>query len=178
MAETGFTLFGTAIGACAIAWGPRGVIGVQLPEGSEAATRARISEYFADATESSPPQGIQHAIDEIIALLKGSRDDLADIELDWDGVPEFHRRVYELTRAVPPGKTITYGDIANRLGQPGSAQAVGQALGRNPFPIVVPCHRVLAAGGKDGGFSGAGGVATKRRMLVIEGAIADEPTLF
>jgi methylated-DNA-[protein]-cysteine S-methyltransferase len=178
MTELGFAVFGTAIGPCAIAWGPRGVVGVQLPEDSEAATRARVSEYFGEATESEPPQGIRHAIDEIVALLEGSREDLTDIEVDWHGVPDFHRRVYELTRAVPPGKTITYGDIANQLGQPGSAQAVGQALGRNPFPIVIPCHRVLAAGHKDGGFSGAGGVATKRRMLVIEGAIADEPTLF
>ena len=87
-----------------------------------------------------------------------------------DGVPEFHRRVYEAARAIPPGNTLSYGDIAKRVGAPGAARAVGQALGRNPFPIVVPCHRVLAAGGKIGGFSAQGGVATKRRMLAIEGA--------
>jgi methylated-DNA-[protein]-cysteine S-methyltransferase len=93
-------------------------------------------------------------------------------------VPEFNRRAYEIARAIPPGKTLTYGDIAHRMGLPGSAQAIGQAMGNNPFPIVVPCHRVMAAGGKDGGFSARGGVVTKRRMLVIEGALADEPTLF
>ncbi len=87
-----------------------------------------------------------------------------------DGVPEFHRRVYEAARAIPPGNTLSYGDIAKRAGVPGAARAVGQALGRNPFPIVVPCHRVLAAGGKIGGFSAQGGVETKRRMLEIEGA--------
>ncbi len=91
-------------------------------------------------------------------------------------VPEFNRRVYAVARAVPPGETITYGEIAERIGERGAAQAVGQALGRNPFPIVVPCHRVLAADGGLGGFSAHGGVATKRRMLAIEGAGA--PTLF
>jgi methylated-DNA-[protein]-cysteine S-methyltransferase len=111
-------------------------------------------------------------------LLGGARQDLASVPLDFSGVPSFNRRAYEVARTIPPGKTLTYGDIAHRLGQPGSAQAVGQAMGHNPFPIIVPCHRVLAAGGKDGGFSARGGVGTKRRMLVIEGALADEPTLF
>ena len=113
-----------------------------------------------------------------MALLGGARPDLTSVPLDLSGVPEFHRRAYEVARTIPPGRTLTYGDIAHRLGQPGSAQAVGQAMGHNPFPIIVPCHRVLAAGGKDGGFSARGGVGTKRRMLVIEGALADEPTLF
>jgi methylated-DNA-[protein]-cysteine S-methyltransferase len=121
---------------------------------------------------------VRAAVDGIVALLDGEHRDLAEIELDLAAVPEFHRRAYEIARTIPPGKTLTYGDIAHRLGMPGSAQAVGQAMGHNPFPIVVPCHRVLAAGGRDGGFSARGGVATKRRMLVIEGALADEPTLF
>ncbi len=94
------------------------------------------------------------------------------------GVPDFHRRVYDIVRCIPPGQTLTYGDIARRLGLPGSAQAVGRAMGRNPFAPIVPCHRVLAAGGKDGGFSAHGGVGTKRRMLVIEGVLAEETTLF
>ena len=85
-----------------------------------------------------------------------------------EGVAGFHRRVYDAARAIPPGKTLAYGEIAERIGAPGAARAVGQALGRNPFPIVVPCHRVLAAGGKIGGFSAHGGTATKRRMLAIE----------
>jgi methylated-DNA-[protein]-cysteine S-methyltransferase len=178
MTAHGFTLFATAIGTCGIAWGERGVVGVQLPEGSDAKTGARLKGRFPEAAESSPPQDIRRAIDDIVALMRGEAADLADIVLDMDQVPEFHRRVYEIARTIPPGKTISYGDIANRLGMAGSAQAVGQALGRNPFAIIVPCHRVLAAGGKDGGFSANGGVATKRRMLVIEGALADEPTLF
>jgi methylated-DNA-[protein]-cysteine S-methyltransferase len=178
MRATGLTLFRTAIGSCGIAWNERGVVGVQLPESSDARTRARMIERFPGMAESRCPRDIQPAIDSIVALMQGKRIDLAYITLDMDGVPDFNRRVYEITRTIPPGKTISYGSIANRLGMPGSAQAVGQALGRNPFAIIVPCHRVLAAGGKDGGFSANGGVATKRRMLVIEGALADEPTLF
>jgi methylated-DNA-[protein]-cysteine S-methyltransferase len=178
MRATGSTLFRTAIGSCGIAWNERGVVGVQLPESSDARTRARMIERFPAMAESRCPRDIQPAIDSIVALMQGKRIDLAYITLDMDGVPDFNRRVYEITRTIPPGKTISYGSIANRLGMPGSAQAVGQALGRNPFAIIVPCHRVLAAGGKDGGFSANGGVATKRRMLVIEGALADEPTLF
>ncbi|MGV9364877.1 methylated-DNA--[protein]-cysteine S-methyltransferase [Amycolatopsis sp. NPDC003731] len=175
---TGFTVFETAIGACGLAWRDDVVIGTSLPEGSASATRAWLIRRFPDAVEGPPPAPVQEAVDGIVALLVGARQDLASVALDMAGVPEFNRRAYEVARTIPPGRTLTYGDIAHRLGQPGSAQAVGQAMGHNPFPIIVPCHRVLAAGGKDGGFSARGGVGTKRRMLVIEGALADEPTLF
>ncbi|WP_290057853.1 methylated-DNA--[protein]-cysteine S-methyltransferase [Amycolatopsis solani] len=175
---TGFTVFGTAIGDCGLAWRDDVVVGTSLPEGSQARTRAWLLKRFPDAVEGTPPAAVQAAVDGIVALLNGTRPDLASIPLDFSAVPEFNRRAYEIARRIPPGKTLTYGDIAHRLGQPGSAQAVGQAMGHNPFPIIVPCHRVLAAGGKDGGFSARGGVETKRRMLVIEGALADEPTLF
>jgi methylated-DNA-[protein]-cysteine S-methyltransferase len=178
MTAQGFAVFDTAIGDCGIAWNERGITAIQLPEGSEAHTRARLTARLPKAVESTPPEEVRHAIDGIVSLMDGKRADLTDIALDYEGVPEFHHRVYELIRSIPAGKTLTYGDIANILGMPGGAQAVGQAMGRNPFPILVPCHRVLAAGGKDGGFSARGGVATKRRMLVIEGALADEPTLF
>ena len=117
------------------------------------------------------------ARDDIIALLAGEPRDLADIPLDMSEVPPFHQRVYAVARAIPPGATFTYGEIAARIGEPGAARAVGQALGRNPFPPIVPCHRVLAAGGRTGGFSARGGVATKMRMLTIEGArLAGAPT--
>ncbi|MEV6908731.1 methylated-DNA--[protein]-cysteine S-methyltransferase [Amycolatopsis sp. NPDC051071] len=178
MTATGYAVFGTAIGDCGIAWNERGVIAVQLPEGSEEKTRTRLTARLPEAVESTPTDEVQRAIDGVVSLLGGKRTDLTGVELDYEGVPEFHHRVYEFIRSIPAGKTLTYGDIANSLGMPGGAQAVGQAMGRNPFPIIVPCHRVLAAGGKDGGFSARGGVATKRRMLVIEGALADEPTLF
>ncbi len=170
MTAYGFTLFDTAIGHCGIAWGERGVVGLQLPEAGEPETRARMLHRFPAAAENGAPPEVQRAVSGIVALLHGEASDLSDIALDMDGVPAFHRRVYEVARAIPPGKTLSYGDIAARVGAGGAARAVGQALGRNPFPIVVPCHRVLAAGGKIGGFSAQGGVATKLRMLAIEGA--------
>ena len=170
MGAQGVTLFDTAIGRCGIAWGGRGIVGVQLPETHEAATRSRLLRRFPDARESPPPPAVRSAVYAITALLRGERTDLAGVALDMDGLPEFHRRVYEAARTIPPGSTRSYGEIAKALGEPGSARAVGQALGRNPFAIVVPCHRVLAAGGRAGGFSATGGVGTKLRMLAIEGA--------
>jgi methylated-DNA-[protein]-cysteine S-methyltransferase len=171
-----FTLFDTALGRCAIAWGPHGIVAVQLPEADDDALRARMGRAVPGVRESVPPAEVQEAIGAIVALLSGAPRDLATAVLDMESVPGFHRRVYAVARAIPPGETITYGEIAERIGERGAAQAVGQALARNPFPIIVPCHRVLAAGGALGGFSARGGVATKRRMLAIEGAGA--PALF
>jgi methylated-DNA-[protein]-cysteine S-methyltransferase len=173
---TGFTLFDTAVGRCGIAWSARGVTGVQLPEGTAAATRTRLEERCAPAVETKPPAHIRHAIDALVALLSGDDVDLSTITLDMEGVPVFHQRVYAIARAIPPGATLSYSDVADRLGVAGSARAVGHALGHNPFPLIVPCHRVLAAGGRLGGFSAGGGTATKRRLLAIEGAL--QPTLF
>jgi methylated-DNA-[protein]-cysteine S-methyltransferase len=175
----GFALFDTAIGRCGIGWGGRGLVCVQLPEAREAATRARVLQRCPDAREASPPPDVRRAIDGIVALLRGEAVDLSSVALDMDRVPSSHRRVYQVARTIPPGATLTYGDVAERIGAPGASRAVGQALGRNPFPIVVPCHRVIAAGGKIGGFSANGGVTTKRRLLSIERAHADRaPTLF
>lgn len=175
----GFALFDTALGRCGIAWGGEGVVGVQLPEPRELETRVRLLQRFPDAREGSPPPDVQRAVDSIVALLRGESTDLSTIALDMERVPPFHRRVYEAARAIPPGATLSYGDIAARLGSPGSARAVGQALGRNPFAIVVPCHRVLAAGGKVGGFSANGGIATKLRLLSIESMCSNgAPALF
>jgi O-6-methylguanine DNA methyltransferase len=168
MTANGFALFDTAIGKCGIAWNDRGVAGIQLPEAGEAETRARMLNRFPAAGEAEPPPAMRRALESIAALLQGEPSDLSSITLDMDGVPPFHRRVYEVARAIPPGKTLAYGDIAARLGTRGAARAVGQALGQNPFPVVVPCHRVLAAGGKVGGFSAHGGLSTKLHMLAIE----------
>ena len=166
----GFALFDTEIGRCGIAWGARGIIGVQLPMGREAQTRARLLERYPGVVEAAIPPDVQQALDDIVALLRGDARDLSGVMLDLENVPPFHRRVYEAARAIVPGATASYGEIAMQLGAPGSARAVGQALGRNPFAIVVPCHRVLAASGKVGGFSANGGIATKLRMLAIESA--------
>jgi methylated-DNA-[protein]-cysteine S-methyltransferase len=179
MTEHGFTFFDTAIGRCGIAWSERGVIGVQLPESDPLKTRARLLKRSPDLREGQPPPDVQRAIDAIVALLRGEASDLTQVALDLDQVPAFERRVYDVARTIAPGATISYGEIATRLGDRGLARDVGQALGRNPFPLIVPCHRVLAAGGKVGGFSANGGVTTKLRLLTIERArTSDAPTLF
>ncbi len=170
MRTHGFILFDTAIGQCGIAWSGRGVAGVQLPEVREIETRARVLRRFPGAREALPPPDAQRALDGIVALLCGEASELHTVVLDMDGVPPFHRRVYDVARTIPPGATLSYGGVAARLGAPGSARAVGQALGQNAFPLIVPCHRVLAAGGKIGGFSANGGIRTKLRLLSIEGA--------
>jgi methylated-DNA-[protein]-cysteine S-methyltransferase len=169
MRTGGFALFETTIGPCGLAWSAQGIVGVQLPERSEHSTRARLRTRFPDASEAPVPPAIAPAREAIVRHLRGEPSDLSTIPLDMVGVPSFHRRVYEVTRTIPAGTTRSYGEVAARAGSPGSARAVGQALGRNPFAIVVPCHRVVAAGGRVGGFSASGGVATKLRLLAIEG---------
>ncbi len=178
MAEQNFALFETAIGAVGIAWNARGLIGVQLPHADEAATRRRMRQRFPTAHESAPTLIVQNAIDGMTALLRGEPRDLTDIEIDNSETPDFNAKVYAVTRQIPPGKTITYGEIATQLGDKLLARDVGQALGQNPCPIVMPCHRVLAANAKPGGFSAAGGVVTKLKLLSIEGAQPGGPTLF
>ena len=174
-----FAIFDSAIGPCGIIWGERGITGVQLPMGSEEKTRKRILQRNGDVTEAPPTAEVQSAIGGMIELLAGKPNDLLDVALDLDDVPEFNRGVYDIARRIPPGKTMTYGDIAKKLGGVELSRDVGQALGRNPCPIVVPCHRVLAAGNKPGGFSANGGVVTKLKMLAIEGAAVNHtPNLF
>jgi methylated-DNA-[protein]-cysteine S-methyltransferase len=163
-------VFESAIGTCGIAWNSRGVVGVQLPERDAATTRERLARRFPKLKETDPPNDISAAISRIVALLRGERIDLTSVEVDMDRVPAFDREVYIAARAIPPGATRTYGEIAKRIGQPGAARDVGVALARNPFAIVVPCHRVVAANGKTGGFSAGGGVKTKLRLLAIESA--------
>lgn len=175
----GFCLFETAIGACGIAWTDQALAAVQLPESTPQGTRERLLRYTGAVSEGVPPAFVASAILRVQQLLAGAHDDLCDLPLDLEGVPAFHRKVYEVTRAIPPGEVLTYGEIARRIGEPGAARAVGQALGRNPFAPVIPCHRVLAAGGRSGGFSAEGGANTKLRMLEIERARLDgEPGLF
>jgi len=180
MAALGFALFPTAIGDCAIVWHAQALVGVYLPEATPALLRRRIARRFASLPELPVPASFQRAVDDITALLRGEHRDLLDVPLNLAGLPAFHCAVYEIARHIPPGETMTYGEIAQRLDDPGSSRAVGQALGRNPFPIVVPCHRVLAASGGLGGFSAPGGQLTKRKLLAIEGARVNEaaPGLF
>ena len=174
-----FALFDTPVGPCGIAWGTRGIIGVQLPEKPPAALRSRLRPRYPDATEAPAPGEISVAIEKLLALLRGERVDLGHLDLDLADVAPFDVAVYAVARVIPPGATVTYGEIAAKVGRPGAAREVGQALGRNPFPLIVPCHRVVAAGGKLGGFSARGGAAMKRRLLAIEHARAGRgPDLF
>ena len=176
--DLNFTLFQTAIGCCGIVWSGRGIAGVQIAEKSEQSARNHTARRYPHAEEGAPPSDVQRAIADIVALLNGEAKDLSHIALDLDGVPDFNRRVYDVARAIRPGETLSYGEIAARLGDRNLARDVAQALSQNPFPVIVPCHRVLAAGGKIGGFSAPGGVRTKLRMLSIEGARYGAPTLF
>lgn len=181
MPTLAFILFATPLGHCAVAWSERGLTGVQLPEQDEAATRKRMTRRFPGCAENSAPLWVQAVIQAMVALLEGKPREpanLSNVVLDMDGVPPFHQRVYALTRKIAPGQTLSYGELAQQLGEPGAARAVGQALGANPFAPVVPCHRVLAANGRSGGFSANGGVSTKLRLLQIEGASINGPGLF
>jgi methylated-DNA-[protein]-cysteine S-methyltransferase len=178
MSELGFTIFHTAVGSCGIVWSERGIVGVLSFESSKRAASARLHRRYPEAREAIPPADVQRVIDDIVGLLDGEPRDLNHATLDMAGCADFHRRVYEIARTIPAGATLTYGEIAERLGDRILARDVGEALSRNPWPIIVPCHRVLAAGGKTGGFSAPGGVVTKLRLLSIEGAQPGGPTLF
>ncbi|WP_083884341.1 methylated-DNA--[protein]-cysteine S-methyltransferase [Nocardia higoensis] len=170
-------LFDTAIGECTINWRAGAVVGFLLPEADPATARARL--LRAGTSEAEPTGVIRAAVDGVRAHLSGTLDDLRWIPLDLSGVPDFHRKVYEITRAIDPGHTLSYGQVAERVGLPGAAQAVGQALGRNPIALIVPCHRVLAADHALHGFSAPGGIGTKARLLEIERTPGfGEPTLF
>jgi methylated-DNA-[protein]-cysteine S-methyltransferase len=178
MTDQNFTLFDTPLGPCGIVWTARGIAGVQLPERDDASARKRMARRHPQARESAPPENVQRVIGGIVALLSGDVADFSDVVIDDDGVPDFDRKVHAIARTIPAGKTMTYGAIAERLGDKLLARDVGQALGHNRTPLIVPCHRVLAADGKPGGFSATGGVATKMRLLSIEGAQPGGATLF
>ena len=170
MASVAYTTFDTAVGTCAVAWGADGIVGTWLPGASPAATRRAVLRRHPGAEQSPPPDAVAAAIEGMTRLLAGDDVDLSSVVLDESELPQFQREVYTVARSLPRGVTMTYGEIAAKVGAPGAAQAVGQAMGHNPFPIVVPCHRVVAAGGGNGGFSAPGGVDTKLRLLAIEGA--------
>lgn len=182
MSTLAYTFFPTPLGTCSISWNAQALTGVYLPERDEGTLLARMARRFPLAGEGTPPPPfVQEAIAAITALLEGhppEPHDLTHLPLDMEGVPPFHQRVYELTRRIQPGETLTYGEVAQRLGEPGAARAVGQALGANPFAPVVPCHRVLGAQTGTGGFSAHGGLQTKLKMLEIEGARFGGPGLF
>lgn len=168
------TLFETAIGTCGLAWSSSGVARFQLPERDATATARRLG-----GQESAPPEPVRKVVDAIVAHLASGLGDLRWVDVDLADVPEFDAAVYAVTRTIVPGATLRYGEVATRIAAPGAAQAVGQALGRNPIPLIIPCHRVLAADGTLHGFSAYGGTVTKRTLLALERTPGfGEPTLF
>ncbi len=187
----GISLFDTSIGRCGVAWRDDAVVGVQIPERTDEQTRRHLhlklvgdaavapgSDPAPTVLPATPPPPIASAIDGMQSLLEGKQVDLNFVDVDFGTAPEFEAAVWEATRAVPPGTSVTYGELADRIGRPGAAQAVGRALGANPCPIVVPCHRVIGADGQLIGFSAHGGTETKRKMLLIERCPAVPPSLF
>ena len=169
MSGQAYTIFDTAIGRCGIAWGHAGIVGVQLPEAREIETRKRLFKLYPDAREMRPPPNAEAAIEGIVALLRGEMGDFSDVTLDMDGIHVFDQRVYQITCRIPRGETLTYNELAVRMGAPSAVRSVAQAILRNPFVIIVPCHRVLETGGYTDKISPHGGLISKRRLLSIEG---------
>jgi methylated-DNA-[protein]-cysteine S-methyltransferase len=164
-----YCVFDTAIGPCGIAWSERGVTRFQLPEANRDRTETRLRGRARGATPGTPPAPIAQVIEQVRRYFAGERIDFSSVPLDLRGLEPFDRTVCEAARGVGWGETTTYGALAERAGFPGEPRDVGQAMGHNPVPLIIPCHRVLAAGNKVGGFSAYGGTATKERMLALEG---------
>lgn len=164
-----YHLFATPIGPVGVAWSDTGLTRLQLPETNPDATERRLRGRSPSAAPAEPPAQIRRAIAQIESYLAGDRVDFAAAGLDLTGIGAFHIQIYDAARRVAWGETTTYGELARRAGSPDAARAVGQAMGRNPVPIIIPCHRVLASGRKMGGFSAFGGASTKRRLLALEG---------
>jgi O-6-methylguanine DNA methyltransferase len=173
-----YCLFDTPMGVCGIAWkdsertgGQPVVISLQLPEATEQLTEERIAGMADDNRVSPPPSYIAEIVEKIRRHLSGESQDFRDISIGYDGLGSFSQQVYQVCRDIPAGSTMSYGELAAAINRPGAARAVGHALGRNPVPLLIPCHRVLTAMGKAGGFSAYGGVKTKARILALEGVI-------
>lgn len=177
MSDSQFILFETALGRCGMAWGPAGVRAVSFAHADDAATRKHLLRYAPGAVECvTPPEEIARIIADIVALFEGEPRDLSYIALDLDPIGDFERDVYALALVIKPGEVKTYGNLARAMGDVSLSRRVGQALGRNPFPIIVPCHRIVGGDGAMTGFSAPGGAELKRKLLKIEGALA--PDLF
>ena len=176
--DTHHHLFDTAIGICGVAWNERGLRGVQLPEKDRATTEQRLAKKSGSSGPADPPPAVAALIADIRNYLGGDKIDFSAVAVDLDGIDGLRRRIYEALRGIGFGRTVTYGELARSLGSSDweGARDVGEAMGKNPMPIVIPCHRVLAAGGKPGGFSAYGGTATKQKLLALEGVRFDSGT--
>ncbi len=177
MKQAAYCLFETPLGTCGIAWKeqetsriPPVVTFFQLPEATRSLTDTRIAGSSGGRKARVPPPHIAGIIKKVQKHLHGDVQDFLDIVVDLDAMGSFARQVYEAVRKIPAGRTKSYGELATDMNRPTASRAVGQALGRNPIPLIIPCHRVLASGNKPGGFSAHGGLETKAKMLEIEGA--------
>ena len=168
-------VFDTAIGPCGVAWNARGLVGVQLPEANRGATERRLAARTASAGAAEPPPRVASVVADIQRYLAGEPVDFSAVAVDLGSLDPFRRKLYETMRSLAWGETTTYGALARQLGSSDweGAREVGEAMGRNPVPVVIPCHRVLAAGGKLGGFSAPGGAKTKAKLLALEGVHLD-----
>ncbi len=162
-------VFDTDIGACGVAWSEAGITRFQLPEVDRDATEERLRTSSGASEPGSPPPAIARAIVDLQRYFAGERVEFTSIAVDLAGVAPFFCDVYEAARRIGWGETTTYGDLAHRVGVPGAARGVGQALSRNPVAVIIPCHRILASGNKIGGFSAFGGTVSKQRLLALEG---------
>ncbi len=165
----GYAIFDTGVGRCGIVWSDAGIVAVQLPEARELDTRRRLFRVYPEARDMRPPPAIEIAIEGIAGALRGRDADFSEIALDWEGVSLFNQRVYEFTRTIPRGETRTYDEVASALRRTGAEFSVAQAIAKNPFMIIVPCHRVLEAGHYADKISPHGGTISKRHLLSIEG---------
>src|SRR5258708_29834383 len=172
---THYCLFDTAIGPCGVAWSERGLTRLQLPESDRSATERRLRRSAASESQAVPPE-INRLIADIQSYMAGHRVDFASVAIDLTGVEPFQQKVYAAARAIPWGQTSSYGELARKTGSTDAAREVGRALARNPVPIIVPCHRILAKGGRIGGFSDPGGTVTKERLLALEGVRVEAET--
>jgi methylated-DNA-[protein]-cysteine S-methyltransferase len=164
-----YTVVTTVLGICGVAWNATGLTRVQLPESSVHTTEARLQRRLATRVVGPLPGMIARAAEALQRYCAGERETFASIPLDASALSEFDARILTMLRDVPWGHTTTYGSLAATVGAPDAARAVGAAMARNPWPIIVPCHRVLASGGAMGGFSAYGGTMTKQKLLGLEG---------
>ncbi|MBV9990695.1 MAG: methylated-DNA--[protein]-cysteine S-methyltransferase [Alphaproteobacteria bacterium] len=175
--EQHYHVFETAQGVCAIAWSGDGVTRFRLPEAKAEASARGMLRRLPEAMPATPPPAVAEAVAAAKRYFDGERIEFFDVPLDLDGQDAPFLKIYDAARRIGWGRTTTYGGLAKEMGSQGweAARDVGQAMAKNPVPLIIPCHRVLAAGGKMGGFSAPGGTETKRRMLALEGVSLGAP---
>ncbi len=178
MTGRGYCLFDTSFGRCGIGWGEKGISHFQLPSADSDADDARLRELTGTAGPGTPPPVIAKAIADLVAYFDGVAKDFSSFPVDLSSVEPFHARVLAAARKVGWGEISSYGALAREVADDVAvSRAVGQAMGRNPIPVIIPCHRILTADGRIGGFSAPGGTITKTRLLELEGALRKTPTL-